>query len=249
MKVDGSQNMIFCVINVINLSKDANNPPPSPYVDISDIQLEYERLLPTLPDSNQDSALGMSIKTSIPSNRLVIALERLENNSLLKLKNVSADFVSDIRQDIDYIRSGKANLRLTVENLIRKMTNFNSITAIGTLEFTDTMAKYAINRVTCNTRKQKPSLALPPPPPAPLVIEEDEKSQPPSQPSTPKKPFVRGRSPAADRGVSEPSAPTEKKTRETADQRAIREAQELAARQPTTGRLPTGVVRKSAQGK
>lgn len=146
MKVDNADKMTFCIINVVNLSKDANNPPKSPFIDITRLQIEYEKLLAYLePNHARDELLlGMS-------KGLTPALTSAVTNLLQDLPSIRGtdDILRELTPYAEQLLQGN-NLRDNLAKVIDVMTNFNAITAIGTLEFTDMMAKFAINRVTCN---------------------------------------------------------------------------------------------------
>ena len=168
--VDKSKDMIFCVMNVVNLSKDANNPPPSPYVDISDLQIEYEKLLTYNIGEKLETGLGLNRSVT---SKIISICDRI----LVKMSNlrVPIALISEITGLVTLIRENRGIVLSHVGQVIEKLTNFNAITAIGTLEFTDMMAKYAVNRVTCNTREQKSGIT----PPRIRVEEEERKSQSP----------------------------------------------------------------------
>jgi chromosome segregation ATPase len=149
MRVDNSDKITFCIINVVNLSKNANNPPPSPYIDISDLLIEYEKIISFFPpgQTTQESLLALS-KASVDTSVVM----RIANHPLLG-GNVSPVFIKELRDYATEIIKGRGNLRDNMNRLIQHITNFNAITAVGTLEFTDMMSKYAVNRVVCNLRE------------------------------------------------------------------------------------------------
>ena len=150
MSVPNSDQITFCIFNVVNLSKRANNPPPSPYIDISDLYLEQERLKKILPKnySSFESKLGFSV-----DQVNIDVIKRIKNHPLLKTKyKVSSDLIKSVNEVSDDLISGKGSVNDNVAKLIDVLKNFNSITAIGTLEFTDMMAKLALNQTVCNMR-------------------------------------------------------------------------------------------------
>jgi hypothetical protein len=149
MRVPNSDKITFCIINVINLSKNANNPPPSPYIDISDLLIEYEKIISFFPpgQTTQESLLALS-KAEVDTNIVM----RIANHPLLG-GNVSPVFIKELREYASDIIKKRGNIKDNMNRLIQHITNFNSITAVGTLEFTDMMSKYAVNRVVCNLRE------------------------------------------------------------------------------------------------
>jgi chromosome segregation ATPase len=147
MDVENSGNMTFCIINVMNLSKDANNPPKSPYINITPLQIEYEKMLPYLNEEKED-LLGMSNGTLLQTTKEVVKYT-------MELINTTKG-TEGIRQQVSIHGNQVLKQDNPIGNLRRMIdviNSFNAITPIGTLEFTDMMAKYAINRVTCNTSR------------------------------------------------------------------------------------------------
>jgi hypothetical protein len=226
MRVDNSENITFCIINVVNLSKDANNPPPSPYIDITDLQVEYEKLLPFVPSTLsgkgiKEKMLGMADRNPTPSPSVVQAVTRLRDNYLVSY--MPREVLERINNLIALVLANKGTLQENLKTIIEVMTNFNAITAIGTLEFTDMMAKYAINRVVCNVR---PPTRSPPPIVVPqIVVVEEEKKESPPVPQSP-------------RSKSPPGTPIVAQKPKT----------EVGAVKPTT-RTQTGVISKKKYGK
>jgi chromosome segregation ATPase len=166
--VPNSKNMVFCVMTVVNLSKDANNPPPSPYVDITDLQIEYEKLLSHNIDLNNPVKLEDSLGFNHSNLQKITKVCRRIIQRMGELR-VTPELIANTTDLITMIEQRRGNLIDNIGDVIDMLTNFNAITAIGTLEFTDMMAKYAVNRVTCNTREQKATPSV--------IIEEKEPQQ------------------------------------------------------------------------
>jgi chromosome segregation ATPase len=149
--VPNADKLTFCIFTVVNLSKNANNPPPSPYIDISNLLIERERLKNMFSNANAKASLveptfGLSGKPVVDLG----IIQELESRPLLKYAPKA--FRETVQKMMTSIKSGKGNVIDTLDGLVEEFTNFNAITTIGTLEFTDMMAKYASNRVVCATK-------------------------------------------------------------------------------------------------
>jgi hypothetical protein len=160
-KVENSENMTFCILCVVNLSQmSANNPPVSPYINITALTAEYERLQLVesqyfMDKNSMQEAIKRIVEGRLLSNSFKVnpeVLTQLRDHRLLK-RPLDPTFVTDVKRRCDDLLSkqGVATpdyLRL-VRELIDIIYNSNAITTIGTLEFTDTMAKFGTNSVTC----------------------------------------------------------------------------------------------------
>ena len=153
-------NMTFCIFNVINLSQKANNPPPIPYIDISGLVNEQTRL----------ESLGKMMVSNdfkINDDRTITLvykpyLEELKNSPLIDPNASEGTIKGQTRDDliklIDVLLSqhnNPADIKpdITLSDLRRLITyvnKINSLSTIGTMEFTDMIAKFGLNRNVCN---------------------------------------------------------------------------------------------------
>ena len=134
----------FCIFTVVNLSLDANNPPPTPYIDISpllQIREAFQPLLPRIPLSTQPTM-----------EQITDALRTVG----LAMDDMDIKDEDPIAQDFmlywNRIHNGAHNetdVLPLLEELIQKLIAHNAITTIGTIEFTDSMAKYGATQLTC----------------------------------------------------------------------------------------------------
>jgi hypothetical protein len=145
MNVPNSDEMIFCIINVLNLSKPANNPPPTPYLDITELMIERERMKTYF--SNNVRTDEYTLRLSQPSVSPAI-LKRLIRSPLLNsmpenfkklVLSLSNDLVNGIGQPLEKVNA-----------LIQIIENSNAMTSIGTMKFIDDMAKGGYTVPTCN---------------------------------------------------------------------------------------------------
>lgn len=149
-------NMTFCIFTVVNLSKTANNPPPTPYIDISDIIIEQEKLKLLFADFNTSKIAKLVEPSFYESDSSLIDVsifERFKANPLLNYidettRNKIISLISDIMRN----KNVYSTLTDRLIMLIETVTDYNAISTIGTLEFTDMMAKYATNKVICSKR-------------------------------------------------------------------------------------------------
>jgi hypothetical protein len=137
MSVPRSNEMVWSVFLVVNLSKGANNPPPSPFIDVNDLLIVRERLKSALP-KEYSGPIGSD-------SGLFTAIRRLRTNPLLA--KAPAGFVAQVQQLCD-----DAENPAKLERLIAVMDDFNSITAMGSMLFLDMMAKDAAPMPACNVR-------------------------------------------------------------------------------------------------
>lgn len=171
------KDMTFCIFNVINLSENVNNPPPIPYIDISELKSELNRLesIHTLIDTK------FELKTEVDgiesTNRYTVSdsskshtvnanyIDMFKKHPCLRLdlpdgeyKFITGMMPAELRKSIrpiveKLLSTSNKELHTQIQylsQLINDMDNINSLSLIGTLEFTDNMSKYASNKITCN---------------------------------------------------------------------------------------------------
>jgi hypothetical protein len=152
--------MTFCIFNVINLSQEANNPPPSPYIDISDLVNEKTRL-ESIGKMVSIKSLGINNNTDNVMVYRKYLTDLLQNplignsttvDSRVGVLNRSQHI--EVKSMIDVLLNQKENdyniSIVNVSSLINYINNINSISTIGTMEFTDMISKFGLNRTVCN---------------------------------------------------------------------------------------------------
>jgi len=147
----------FCVFNVINLSVSTNDPPPVPHIDISSLSLELSRLESLGTKSN--SYLSDFSGSPVVNNDY---LDEIINSTLLDenfigsltdpLKTTIKNIVAEIRMIPSNDKEAVTKSILILRKLISTINSNNSLSTIGTMEFTDMISKFGLNRTSCNYR-------------------------------------------------------------------------------------------------
>jgi hypothetical protein len=145
------KNLTFCILTVLNFSKKANDPPPVPYLCISSLQYEYERLQSmqsVLFDSN-DQQLPEHIGLKYIKSEISKLLND-KQNIINRFETAATNTITTLCNNIKTATNQPTLIKYLGE-LIEFINNSNAVTLIGTLEFTDTIAKYGLNQITCQT--------------------------------------------------------------------------------------------------
>lgn len=160
---DSFRDLVFCVFNVINLTPSANNPPPVPYIDVSDLTRELNRLesLSTLynePYNTEeeyeariaDDSLSPLVFPGYLQSLLDCPLISTDTEVSGKLSTViSQQIVRAVIQLMEETRD--INITITyLKQLLHLINTTNSISLIGTLSYTDIISKFGLNRSICN---------------------------------------------------------------------------------------------------
>ena len=138
--VDKKEKIVFCVFCVINFAEPpaVAEPPPIPYIDITKLQQLYQILKNVKVESfrNPDGLFG-EIK-----------------DELGPIKDKLSNKYPSIITAIDTVQTLNDEVMLILENIIKSISNINAGTPIGTLLFTDAVAKTFVDVPTCNVMKQ-----------------------------------------------------------------------------------------------
>ena len=132
------KNLSICIFGVLNITKDANNPPKIPYVDINDLKTiiktkQYDNIKSTLSTlkellSNWKDLHEANIK------QLEEIITKIGNNYLDPTDYDTINDLIDIKDNID---------------------NLNASSAIGTLEFLDQIVKLNSTNILCRDPASK----------------------------------------------------------------------------------------------
>ena len=142
---------VFCVFNI---SKEANNPPSVPYIDINDLKYIYNfkindttNLIKYLQQAVDD--ITKKYKSKVKDLLLVeITNYNNVNPTIQKIKiivNAIKYIIENQNQNQkEYFSGGMFfdNMKIVVKEFIDMIDKSNAISAIGTLEFLDQLAKF-----------------------------------------------------------------------------------------------------------
>ena len=139
---------VFCVFNI---SPVANNPPPVPYIDINRLKYIYKYLIKIgrYTDASIEE-LKKEIRTILAKINNNPRLSDLKTTTILRVDNIHTSlhkvtilegitFLIDTSNQISYKLD---NTRELIQQFIELIDRSNAISAIGTLEFLDQLAKF-----------------------------------------------------------------------------------------------------------
>jgi len=142
-----AQKLVFCVFCVFNISEPplVRDPPPVPYVDITKLQ-QYNEILENISVESfrdvqsildQINAEVNALKSNEPFKMLGMNLQKVFDSFTNALKNNQTD-----------------NIRQILSKIIDVISTSNAATPIGTILFTDAVAKNFAQVNTCNVTQQ-----------------------------------------------------------------------------------------------
>ena len=152
---------VFCVLNI---SKDANNPPPVPYIDINRFKQIYyqEDIKPNKKVSLESIRLLINEFYKIVKNInyfesklgdiLYSNIDTREHNVIYQKARELMETLSESINNIgsDGLNIDEADYKKIVE-FINLIDNSNAVSAIGTLEFVDQIAKFNTVNTICSS--------------------------------------------------------------------------------------------------
>jgi hypothetical protein len=165
--------LTYCVFNVINISKDRNDPPPTPFIDASPVVYEYNRAgsAATRAELPSKGVSGTPFTQAVGANRFDInVLHELAERTRRIAQDARDAFAANRKQmnlgqavtaanDVERDALNVINEAIKAENTVKFMSKvrevidtferINAATFIGTLIFTDTVAKFGVNRMMC----------------------------------------------------------------------------------------------------
>ena len=149
---------IFCVFNI---SRGANNPPPTPYIDINKLKrlFYYGDILNTNKTDRTEfqNQVTHTIEGLIQgkyrdkvSNLDTIMYPRTTEPIInLMLRKVTLGESNNFAIDVNVY---KAETTPIIESFINMIDNSNAVSAIGTLEFVDQLSKFNTINTICESR-------------------------------------------------------------------------------------------------
>jgi hypothetical protein len=153
------RDIIISVFCVFNISRDANNPPPIPYLDINNFKQKYFYHKNNIVRYQEISSIDKGTFTILNVEFDDIG-KKIESygNKIISLKQ-SRDFEgikkffneSKILIDSGKPVSFEKKTTDLFDSFIKSIDNSNAVSAIGTLEYLDTISKFnAINNICSN---------------------------------------------------------------------------------------------------
>ena len=157
------QDILVSVFCVFNISPDANNPPPVPYIDINELKIALKKI------EKQDMDAKNELIQNLKKIYYKINTKLFENENENEYKNENTfdqSKTSSIQQFIfkeknifdtvfsilTKIQNGQGPLKTDIsyiKKFIESIDNNNAISAIGTLEFLDQISKYHTTQTIC----------------------------------------------------------------------------------------------------
>ena len=142
---------VFCVFNI---SKNANNPPSVPYIDINDLKYIYnfkindtENLINCLNQAFNDITIKYESKVKKDLSEIGITNKKTLKPEIKDMKIVYA-IKKIIENKAEYFYTNNTqgkfldNMKIVVKEFIDMIDKSNAISAIVTLEFLDQLAKF-----------------------------------------------------------------------------------------------------------
>jgi len=164
---------VFCVFNI---SRKANNPPPVPYMDINDMKRIFTFGINEEKTYKKFKVLGQNIIDMIEKTCDVETLDNPEGfgdkvANLISIKSSGKQMTNNINtntilENFKYIIDvGYSEFRQNytrdqmykdrIIEFIQMVDNSNAVSAIGTLDFLDRIAKYNTVNTTCNPKESE----------------------------------------------------------------------------------------------
>jgi hypothetical protein len=125
--------LVLCVFCVLNISKNASNPPPVPYLDIN--ELKYHADFST-HDTFRKACIDWCDRTK--KEFIDFIPDVIKNSAFSRLKGTAMDTASS-----------HYHLRVAAVQLFKLVDTSNAASTMGTLEYTDAMAKLNITDRMC----------------------------------------------------------------------------------------------------
>ena len=130
------EELIMCVFCVLNISPNANNPPPVKYIDINNIKKEFFDKMNTYDKENFRSFSDLMKKH----------FDKYTDLNTITYKDT---FTEKLKTE-KYLKSEYNRYKQETKNYIEYIDKYNAITSIGTLEFVDKISKFNLTNIICN---------------------------------------------------------------------------------------------------
>jgi len=160
------QDILVSVFCVFNISPDANNPPPVPYIDINELKIALKKIEKQDMDAKNELIQNLK-KIYYKINPKLFENENENENTFDQSKTSSIQqFIFDKKNIFDTVFSILTKIEKEEDHLItddifyikkfiESIDNNNAISAIGTLEFLDQISKYHTTQTICFLEEQQ----------------------------------------------------------------------------------------------
>ena len=143
-KIDFYKEILVCVFCVLNISRKANDPPLVSYLDMNDLKKQYYSTNVSIDDIKTNvSDLINKIETYNSKVEDEHGLVDVIQTDLDKLKVLNTNTTSNSDNQ------AKSIYKETLEKVMNQVDNSNAVSAMGTLIFTDRIAKLNTTDTVC----------------------------------------------------------------------------------------------------
>jgi hypothetical protein len=138
--------LTFCVFNVINISRNRNDPPPVPFIDASPVIYEYNRSMSNTnykkytPNHNIDMFDAQTLENLKHRTTAHTTLDKTIKIALTTVIETAVQALSEFERPIALAK---------VKIVMDEFDKINAPTFMGTMIFTDSLAKFGVNRAMC----------------------------------------------------------------------------------------------------
>lgn len=146
------EDLIICVFCVVNLSRNANNPPPIPYIDINNIWYE-------LNHNNTIDLFNINSRFYKESFKLINKMnefkdkikEFLQTDIYINFNEIISKIGDQSNLSVEEMESDKLKIILCLDEIDK----INAASTIGTLQYIDTLSKFNTTKIICDTDNVK----------------------------------------------------------------------------------------------
>jgi len=146
-KIDFYKEILVCVFCVLNISRKANDPPLVSYLDMNDLKKQYYSTNVSIDD----------IKTNVGDliNKIETYNSKVEDeHGLVDVIQTDLDKLKELNTNTtsNSDNQAKSKYKETLEKVMNQVDNSNAVSAMGTLIFTDKIAKLNTTDTVCQPR-------------------------------------------------------------------------------------------------
>ena len=143
-KTDFYKEVLVCVFCVLNISRKANDPPLVSYLDMNDLKKQYYYTEASI------DAIKANVSKLI-SNVEYYNKQEENKHGLVDLVQKDLDELKELNGNITSNSDGqaKSTYKNTLESVMNQVDNSNAISTMGTLIFTDKIAKLNTTDTVC----------------------------------------------------------------------------------------------------